>query len=80
MSDQPVISIPPVADPIWPMKPATSSLVIPEGTFTEEDLNFLESTLWFYEENDPTARGSEQNMERLVRVRALLAGFTPTSS
>lgn len=79
MSGSPVVETPPIADPNWPIKVATGTVDVSD-TFNEDDLNFMQSVLFYYEENEPEARASEEALNRLIRVRALLGTLVPTSS
>lgn len=94
MSTQPTLCIPPVADPNYPNPDATLGLNTPElvdqlnGIFTSEEIDFMESVFWFWEENSPLARpfentdpekdGYDPNLDMLTTIRAKLAALKPS--
>lgn len=91
MSNNPTLAIPPVADPNFPptLTNGGEPTVTVSNVFTEAELNFMQSVLWYWEENSPEARpfestdpqadGYDPNLQMLTSVRAKLAALVPTA-
>ena len=86
----PTILTPPAASPAYP-PPAIAAtdpvVTLTSETFTAEELQFMESVFWFWEETNPAARpfentdpnadGYDPALAMLTNVRAKLAALKP---
>jgi hypothetical protein len=86
----PILSVPPAANPNFPPQAVTAATpsVPNAGIFTVQEIEFMESVFWYWEENSPLARpfentdpeadGYDPNLQMLTTVRAKLAALKPT--
>ena len=85
----PILSVPPAANPNFPPQAVTAATpTVPNaGIFTVQEIEFMESVFWYWEENcplakpfensDPNADGYDPALNLLTDVRAKLAALKP---
>jgi hypothetical protein len=70
------LSTPPIADPNYPARKNPVTVVVAD-VFNADQLEWLQSVLWYYELYSPTARRDEEQIALLTSVRQVLASLKP---
>lgn len=89
MPTETTISMAPAADPNFPILPSgnNSALVVDSDPLTIDEVEFMQSIFWYWEEYSPYSRSQDTtgripdlNLEMLTSIRAKLASMKPATT
>lgn len=89
MSSNTILSTAPVADPDFPVIASTgnSPFAANPDPFTMDEVDYMESVLWYWEEYSPYSRDQDTTgripdirLEMLTSIRSKLAGMKPATT